>query len=1647
MTLGTTAGREGRRGRLGPLRGAGTSVAIPTAMRTDRRRLDDELFRPTRPAERPLVAEVAPLPARTSESPVGDRVEVAGGSALLKLLEGAEPSPALDEVPTAADPHGAARRLAEVEVPAEVLPARVAPLAQYLSALARREDLALLGDASARDAGAPAGIPAPVWNQTRALLREGLTTTDLEVFATTGTLPDRVDATTGVVEPGGDRLARLMSAATEGRWTAVNALTFLTGARRAALAAEQQLNGPTAEGAAEDRALAATLHQTFAAATRGRETRALGLATRADGLEARAEDARRRGDVGAAERWEAKAGTLRGRAESAAEAEVTYRRRESRAGFDVASALATHAEVELSAAGAEVRAEASRGSVPGDPPATLERGRSLLAEARTADRAHRHGDRLLDLEGRAYHLEGDHHHLRLETGALLGPERAEVVGAYVEARVAEGEILDARIEARPEPSLERAALHLSRAGIDRELRGIYATALIDEAAAVAAEEEAAGLDSNLAETRAAIRAEREAAARGDTSAESARDRDDPWFDLRSSGERRRDGEAVEDAEFLAAAHTHRAEALELRASRLESRTTEVQEVAERARAEASLAAADATVLAEALDRGAPALFGATLDRYTQLVLDADRHLALAAEDLAAAPERPAEAAVRARLHLGLGAALREDAEVDRAVRGDAALEGVEVRLDASRAAVGEAEGALRACPGGERTTLLEEVVESRTRLAEAEAGLRPELAVGDLDRASALAATLPDEARARADVRIGSAALTSVVRIDQNLEAIVARGAYRPDAADHLLALGRDHLAEASPLDAEGRRAQALLLEIDRAIAAAPELLERAEAELDAGLRILEAEGPTLNREAIGAAQARIASFLSGPIWAVSSLVVGAARLADPETDLEVLDMRELEAGWREGALHNELGMARRATEAERSGVRDLGRYLTSSVAAGRPLEALASLRILSGESRGEAYDRAGLAIATSLGRDDFARYTRSTLAEGTGFASAALRGPLLGLAAAADEPHDTRLARLGHDVEALVLDPEGDRLTRAADGLETAVAINLAFEVALGLAVTGGLGAGRAVATAETALDSATMIGRASAALRALRAAHPTLSAVLGSAAEATALGGAAVGASHLAREAFGDSSGAARFVESATNFLPIGATGRAADLGIVAGMGLGAAQAAGTSLALPELAELLHIDSELGTTLLGLGLGALIAGTVAGVSSRRAARNVDEAVEGLRARGLPEAEVPVARRELERFALEHEVRPPTAEELESLVARLDGLLGRSAEALAPEPPRTSTPPPPATDLELAERRASFFAAFPDAEAELAQIRPEAWRAIFGDGPVPALAESLGRIEGFGAYADAHPAEARRLALSSTMMPGLGDWIASRVAEGASLEGTMAAAEPTLLRIEEGPIPGYIRVRRGPLSPPHIPEVSLRPAGALHDHNGAFHFGAIEGAARTGARSGLPDLRTVLPAEIRVDGAPLTSLEGVMVFAGHGSDRSISGMGPAEVARRIFDEVSQPGGAGIRMVLLEACHQRDLSWGALSSNGERVQAELSRLLAEAGLPDVRVYAARSAGATYGTGVRMRTDGRPVWSAGGAQQSTWTSPYLAGGRPRFTRLAPTDYVAADHARVTPEQKALLAVLAGEAALGAGYVIYEAVRRTREDDDE
>jgi hypothetical protein len=148
-----------------------------------------------------------------------------------------------------------------------------------------------------------------------------------------------------------------------------------------------------------------------------------------------------------------------------------------------------------------------------------------------------------------------------------------------------------------------------------------------------------------------------------------------------------------------------------------------------------------------------------------------------------------------------------------------------------------------------------------------------------------------------------------------------------------------------------------------------------------------------------------------------------------------------------------------------------------------------------------------------------------------------------------------------------------------------------------------------------------------------------------------------------------------------------------------------------------------------------------------------------------------------------------------------------------------------------------------------------------------------------------------------------------------------------------------------------------------VRPTTAL-DHNGAFHLPGV-GRGRTGdttsARSAMVDVRVMRPDQLVVNGAPLSSMDGVMVYAGHGSTSGISGLGPREIARNIVAQIqAAPPGSPVRTVVLDACHQRDARWGFMDSNAQAVRRELNAELTRLGLPPVTVLAADRGGPTYG---------------------------------------------------------------------------------------
>ncbi|MEM6731165.1 MAG: hypothetical protein AAF658_06395 [Myxococcota bacterium] len=93
----------------------------------------------------------------------------------------------------------------------------------------------------AGDARAPAGVPRKVWDHAASLHhgQVNITSTDVEYYLATGSLPPVVDADGEVIKTGAQRMEELQSLATSsGEWLAVNTLTFLVRLRSSALRAE-----------------------------------------------------------------------------------------------------------------------------------------------------------------------------------------------------------------------------------------------------------------------------------------------------------------------------------------------------------------------------------------------------------------------------------------------------------------------------------------------------------------------------------------------------------------------------------------------------------------------------------------------------------------------------------------------------------------------------------------------------------------------------------------------------------------------------------------------------------------------------------------------------------------------------------------------------------------------------------------------------------------------------------------------------------------------------------------------------------------------------------------------------------------------------------------------------------------------------------------------------------------------------------------------------------------------------------------------------------------------------------------------------------------------------------------------------------------
>ena len=356
-----------------------------------------------------------------------------------------------------------------------------------------------------------------------------------------------------------------------------------------------------------------------------------------------------------------------------------------------------------------------------------------------------------------------------------------------------------------------------------------------------------------------------------------------------------------------------------------------------------------------------------------------------------------------------------------------------------------------------------------------------------------------------------------------------------------------------------------------------------------------------------------------------------------------------------------------------------------------------------------------------------------------------------------------------------------------------------------------------------------------------------------------------------------------------------------------------------------------------------------------------------------------------------------------------------------------------------PADRWTPAMHREHFLAtAHADARAELGGLTAAEFQAMYPSGALPRGLDVVGRIQGFGAFARARPAEARALAEAVTLFPG-GEAYVRQVVQQQGPAGFQQAAQalqPMLPVVTPHPTEArYTVVQRGPQSPNTVPAYNLRPRLEL-DHNGAFFQGAqVQGRLSGERRVPTPnvDFRVPHPSQLVVRGQPLANLDHVLVFSGHGGLRGFSGLSTRQAATLVADQIAAARNQGQRIdhVVLDACHQRDRRWFVGGSNAEAFQRELSQALTARGLGGqaVTVLAADRGGPTYGTSQRSYLP----WHRDQQGNLQWGHGFEAA---RYTP-------ASDGGRFFVSQADLL-IGGGLAGAGAeAYLIYRVVSERRE----
>ncbi len=269
--------------------------------------------------------------------------------------------------------------------------------------------------------------------------------------------------------------------------------------------------------------------------------------------------------------------------------------------------------------------------------------------------------------------------------------------------------------------------------------------------------------------------------------------------------------------------------------------------------------------------------------------------------------------------------------------------------------------------------------------------------------------------------------------------------------------------------------------------------------------------------------------------------------------------------------------------------------------------------------------------------------------------------------------------------------------------------------------------------------------------------------------------------------------------------------------------------------------------------------------------------------------------------------------------------------------------------------------------------------------RAVYPwGGRLPSGVRELFEVPGFADFARASPESAKVLGDATWFWTGATAAVREAAQEapeaaGAAWRELAERYAPMNPSITPHPTePSYLVVERGPWSNAWVPELALHPRAAL-DHNGAFARRDWEDGQWL--KTAAPDPTRFDPAQLIVGGKPLESLDGVMVFSGHGASIGFAGLSTARAAKLVADQIRAAAAKGrsIAAVVLDACHQRDTRWFRGGSNSQAFRDFVNAELEKAGLGPVTVLAAERGGPTWGT-----------------MQRSWLPTGLANGRLTYT---------------------------------------------------